>query len=304
MSKQTYQYRVLSQIRDKAIPKRLRKMFAGIGVGQVISAKSLLQDCTHKSSDSMALGREIAYAIRAAHDAGLLQRVDCNFVPEWFRSLQTVSYWQSQLRTSRLKNISANSSTSTRDTYLRHLWRFERWLESGEFETSTLEPEPDNRFVRKRQTRKFKNVEELLGMLDQPYSDPRDTVRIVKQYLMDDSHSDKKASYVNLIKCAIASYFEKNEQPIHITFNPKNTYSTEKEIEQSMSVSDVMEFLTTGRPSVTEKALFLCKFHRGPLTHQRLQTGSTMRHGGRWQNGLAQRTTTRGTLAGAPSQSC
>ena len=114
----------------------------------------------------------------------------------------------------------------------------------------------------KSRQKNSKNVEELLDMLDQQHAGQKEIVRIVKQYLMDGSHGDKKASYVTLMKSAIASYFEKNEQPIHITFNPKNTYSTER-TEQRMTISDVMEFLTTGKPSVTEKALFLCKFHRG-----------------------------------------
>ena len=30
-----------------------------------------------------------------------------------------------------------------------------------------------------------------------------------------------------------------------------------------MSLTDLMEFLTTGKPSITEKAIFMCKFHRG-----------------------------------------
>ena len=66
-----------------------------------------------------------------------------------------------------------------------------------------------------------------------------------------------------MIKSAITSHFEKNEQPIQILFKPKSIYSIDAEYKQSMSISELMSFLTTGKPSVTEKVLFLCKFHRG-----------------------------------------
>ncbi len=91
----------------------------------------------------------------------------------------------------------------------------------------------------------------------------KNITRIIKQYLLDDIHTKKKASYIVVIKSAIISYFEKNEQPIQVLFNPKTVYDNEIDYEQSMSLSEFMEFLTTGKPSITEKTLFLCKFHRG-----------------------------------------
>lgn len=68
--------------------------------------------------------------------------------------------------------------------------------------------------------------------------------------------------YMLIIKSALVSYFEKNEYPLQINYNPKTSHNTEMD-EQDMSLSDLMEFLTTGKPSVTEKATFLCKFQRG-----------------------------------------
>lgn len=79
---------------------------------------------------------------------------------------------------------------------------------------------------------------------------------------MDAIHENKKATYMNIIKNAIVSYFRKNEYELHVMYDPKNTHDNTIE-EQSMTLSDVMEFLTTGKPSMTEKTVFLCKFHRG-----------------------------------------
>ena len=265
MSKPVYQYRVISEIRGP-VPKKLESVFSVLRVGDVISAKSLIannQDKIPKDQSKSTFMRLISTGIKTAHDKGFLQRIDDKFVPEWFCNLDTISYWQSQLRGSRLKNGNGKSANGTRGHYLHHLWKFQKWLVSRDFEISVLEPDKKNRFTRKTERRRFENVEELLHILDQPFAEPKNIVRIVKQYLVDESHTDKKASYMNIIKYAIVSYFEKNEQPIRITFNPKTTHSTEKEMEQNMSISDVMEFLTAGKPSLMEKALFLCKFHRG-----------------------------------------
>ena len=91
----------------------------------------------------------------------------------------------------------------------------------------------------------------------------KNVIKIIKYYLLDDIHKNKKASSVKIIRNAIKSYFEKNEQPLNITFNPYTIYSNTTEYEQSISLSELMSFLTTGKPSVVEKAVFLCKFQRG-----------------------------------------
>jgi len=81
----------------------------------------------------------IVSVIKMAHDRGYVKRIDDKFIPEWFKSLRTVSYWQSQLRGSRLKNINSKTRKSTKNLYLYHLWNFEKWLHSKTFEINTLQ---------------------------------------------------------------------------------------------------------------------------------------------------------------------
>ena len=145
-------------MQDRGIPKALREMFLGIRVGQTVSVESLFQDFIQKVPDAASrrsLKRSISFGIKAAYNAGLLQRVDSRSIPEWFRSLQTVSYWQSQLRGSKLKN-GKRTFNDTKSQYLRHLWGFEKWLEPRKFDISMLEHDTGNRFVRKKQAKKFK----------------------------------------------------------------------------------------------------------------------------------------------------
>ena len=269
MPKQACDYLVISEITDKLVPYKLKIVFSHIQEEETISTESVFQKNktyllnTYKNELQSKIN--ISSTMKKAHDQGLLKRIDDRFMPEWFTSLGTVSYWQSQLRGSRMKNpISENrSKDSTKAQYLYHLWTFQKWLSSRTFEINTLQADSQNTFIKKVEKKQFENVEELIKILDQPFADQKNIVRIIKQYLLDESHSNKKASYITIIKAAISSYFEKNEQTIQINFNPKTVYSTEMEMDQSLSLSELMEFLTTGKPSVTEKALFLCKFHRG-----------------------------------------
>ncbi len=69
----------------------------------------------------------ISQAIKHARDLGILQRCDDISIPEWFKNLNTVSYWQSQIRGSKVKNTSKNI-VSTKSQYLYHLWNFNKWL--------------------------------------------------------------------------------------------------------------------------------------------------------------------------------
>jgi len=211
--------------------------------------------------DTQSAKTAISHAVKYARESGFLQRCDDTFIPDWFVKLRTVSYWQSQLRGSRLKN--SKNDSSTKKMYLYHLWNFNKWLSNNTFVINTLHNNSENTFVQKAENTQFKNIEELLAILEQLFADQKNIIRIIKQYLLDEIHVKRKASYITVIKCAIISYFEKNEHQLQISFNPKTVYSTESEFEQCMSLSDVMEFLTTGKPSITEKALFLCKFHRG-----------------------------------------
>ncbi|SMH71161.1 hypothetical protein [Candidatus Nitrosotalea okcheonensis] len=74
---------------------------------------------------------------------------------------------------------------------------------------------------------------------------------------------------------------------MHFRFDYNARYKTTNgEDEQaSLSLEDMVNLLTVGKPSLMQKAVFLCKLHRG-WTPQRLQTGSTskVRHEGKILN--------------------
>ena len=57
-------------------------------------------------------------------------------------------------------------------------------------------------------------------------------------------------------------YFEKNDYPIKFKFDASTEH--EKSESQSMlNLKDVFALVTKGNPSIMERAIVLCKFHRG-----------------------------------------
>jgi len=265
MSKDAFEYKVMSKINLNNIPSKLKDLLSQIREGDKVSSNSFLE--RHKSillqryGKSATAKRSINLVMKEALDSGTLQRIDDKFVPEWFKELRTVSYWQSQLRGNRQKNSKGRQSTKSQ--YLYQLWKFDKWLAQKTFSINSLQVSTENSFVQKTEQLSFENIEILFEILEKPFADQKNVIRIIKQFLLDEKNSNLKASSVNLIKCAIVSYFEKNEQEIHISFNSKSTHDNTIGLEQDMSISEFMEFLTVGKPSVAEKALFLCKFHRG-----------------------------------------
>ena len=239
-----------------------------VAINEIVSYSLLIKK--HGKELSGMFGTEhkakiaIAKTLRQAHKLNIVQKCQTTVIPEYFTELKTVVFWQSQLRGSRLKNAPHNSNLpSTKKQYISHLWNFNKWLTTKTFTIKTLHGTSGNSFEQKEEKRKFENVEELMALLDVPFADPKNITHIIKQYLLDDVHKNKKASYMVIIKSSIVSYFEKNEQPIQLMFNPKTTHSVESEYEQSISLYEFLQLLTFGCLTITEKALFICKFQRG-----------------------------------------
>ena len=115
------------------------------------------------------------------------------------KKLDTVVFWQSQLRGSRFKNSTRENTNTTKTQYLHQVWKFNKWLAQKTFTINTFQVDNGNSFTQKTESRKFRNVEELLRILEQPFADQKNVTRIIKQYLLDELHTQKKASYMLII---------------------------------------------------------------------------------------------------------
>ncbi len=114
MGKAKYEYKVISNIDDQNISKKLRPIFLELKIGEVITTKSFFNK--HKltlgfKNDESAKNC-ISSAFKIAYELDMIERINNKAVPEWFKKLDTVSFWQSQLRGSKFKNPSSvNTNT-------------------------------------------------------------------------------------------------------------------------------------------------------------------------------------------------
>ena len=256
------------------VPKRLVGILGSLEPGRRLTCKEVCSEHRPRlpENDSTAIS-VVSRGLAAVAKTGALDRVEDGHIPDEFLHLRTVSFWLGQLRGSARTNVGGSANT-TRSSYARHLWRFNRWLTSGTHEVHVAR-------YRGRGGRRcsggrllaggsaarvsrvaFESVEDLIELLTRPLAVRSDVAVIVKRYLMDPAHRGKRASTMTSTRNAILSYFKRNEQRLEVAFDPAATYDTTETV-QVLTLGDVREMLTAAAPTVTEKAVMLCKLHRG-----------------------------------------
>jgi len=182
-----------------------------------------------------------------------------------FCKLKTISYFLDQLKGSQYRNVDPKKQMGTANCYAYRLWNFNTWIHGKSFEFFTEVQQGNNTFKREKRQITINNVEEFLKLYQLPSSIETDFVKVVKMYLLDPIHKNKRASSVKIDRCAIMSYFEKNDSPLNLKFSFDAKYKTTsgEDEQSSMNLSEFMDLLTIGNPNLTQKAMFLCKLHRG-----------------------------------------
>jgi len=154
---------------------------------------------------------------------------------------------------------------STQLVYANRLYHFHQWLNGKEFEFNNFVHTGENTFKNVRETVTLKGLQHLLRLYQDSFNSKRDFARLLKKYLNDSIHEGKYASSMIVERSAIKAYFRHNETDIDIQFNPKMRYKSKDESDEQpgLSLEDLMKLLTVGRPTLVQKAMILCKFHRG-----------------------------------------
>jgi hypothetical protein len=199
---------------------------------------------------------------------GLIQEAESKGLTlDEFVKLESVEYFLEHYSKSRYKNISSGKHGfgGTQRAYSYALKNFNNWLIGKTMEYQKMIPTGNDNYKKITESTILKGLEDLLRLFQDSSENESHIIKMVKKYLLDSCHEGKSSSAMNSIYHAITSYFEKNESPIRFRFNSKTKYDnqTELESEQNLSLEDFMKILTVGRPSLLQKAVFLCKFHRG-----------------------------------------
>ena len=212
----------------------------------------------------------VTHSLRVARKIGMIEEIEENHSSfAEFCQLETVLHLKSQLRGSRYKHSESNGNqklSGTQLSYLHHLYHFNNWLQGREFSCNVTIQTSQDTFKIKRKTITLEGLEHLLRLYEKTSQNDHDFVRIIKQYLMDDTHKGKRPSSIDKPYYSILAYFNKNDYPIEFNWNSEvvwgDAYDEEK-TDKMLSLVDLLAMLTTGKPSVMEKAVVLCKFHRG-----------------------------------------
>ncbi len=119
---------------------------------------------------------------------------DVVMAPEQFYKLETIHYFIRQHRGSRYKNIKPKNDAGTANAYGYKLWQFNNWLAGKTFEFYTQVQIGEDTFRRKKKKIQIQDVEHLLKMYQEPFSSKADFLKVIKEYLMDSIHEEKRAT--------------------------------------------------------------------------------------------------------------
>lgn len=180
-----------------------------------------------------------------------------------FCKLETVEYYANQLRGDKFKNVKSKQY-STRSQYLYRLWAFNNWIIGKSFEFSTIRYIDQDTFKQVKEKVTLESVEHFLKLYQDSQNTDSEYIKIIKRFLMSDIHGNVSPQYIKHKKIAITSYFEQNDSPIKFHFDSNALYSNDNDSyeDRRLTLDDLLKMLTTGRASVLDGAVVLCKFHR------------------------------------------
>ena len=243
-------------LKHSVILKNLKK-------GQTVQSKDLIKYAEMNTVQSKQ--KLVQHALKKAREMGMIADTNTKCSISEFREFETVSYWANQLKQTQTKNIKKETFQGTRYSYVSNACAFHNWLIGRNFTYKNTVQTGSNSFETQEESTILEGLEHLLKLYQESYNSDMHFVKIIKQYLMDPIHKGKKSSVVNISTCAIKSYFAKNESPVTFSFDSDINYeNTKSNMEQtSLTLEEIFMMLTIGKPNIMERALILCKFHRG-----------------------------------------
>ncbi len=258
---------------QEKIRPQYARLLSTLTIGQVVNQKQFIEEHIDEFTRKKGLSTTadvVRHAFMVGRKIGMLKLVSDqkNGIPisyDEFCKLETVSYFMNQHRESKYKHLEPPSDAGTAHSYGYRLWNFNNWLYDKEFEFTRIENLGNDTYKTKKEIVKLEGLEHFLKLYQDTFSQEREFVRIIKKFLMDPIHQKLRANTVKIVYNAIKSYFEKNESSLHFRYDYKARHKTVEEDNQEaiLTIEELMMLLTEGRPTITQKAAFLCKFHRG-----------------------------------------
>ena len=256
---------------NSSTSKQCKKVLGSLKIGETIEARQFVKETIPKFCKTVN-PRNIANIgyryLREGKKIGMLLEKpieEKSIIFENFIKLDTVEYWISQLSSTKYENLKTNKILhGTQGTHAYHLWAFNEWLQGKTFQCKVVRQLENNMFSMNEENTTFDTVQNMLELYKMPNSNRADFIKIIKKYLLDPVNSKHKAGYITSKHASILSYFRENDYPLEFKFNSKNKFdTTNSQDEVVFTLDDFVSLITLGGATITEKAVMLCKLHRG-----------------------------------------
>ena len=264
-------FHTVDSIHKSTITNQCKKVLGSLKIGETIEARQFVKETMPKFCSTVN-PRNIANIgyryLREGKKLGVLSenpKEEKSISFEDFIIIDSVAYWISQLSTTKYKNLKTNKILQgTQGTHGYHLWAFNEWLQGKTFRCRVIKQLGNDSFSMKDEDVSFDTVQDMLELYKMPNSNRADYIKIIKGYLLDPINSKCKAGYITSKHSAILSYFRENDYPLEFKFNSKNKFDTKNSQEDIVfGIDEFVNLITLGGATITEKAVMLCKLHRG-----------------------------------------
>lgn len=224
-------------------------------------------DIAHKNVSLFPNYSSAYYAVRRginhALPLGIVKEIQKSIPLNEFVKLPSVAYFASQLKIPHTRN-NIRCTNSTRMNYVRLIHSFSEWLVGKDFEFVRTVQTGMNEFKTERYQTKLESVDHFLELYKKSWNSDQHFIKIIKEYLLSDNHTKLTSNYMRSKYFAIKSYFFYNDCKIEFRYNPNIHYNSEELTKNfAMSLDDLFEIMTSGQASVLQRAIIMCKFHRG-----------------------------------------
>ncbi|MHA7647351.1 hypothetical protein [Nitrosopumilus sp. S4] len=221
------------------------------------NAKSKLVASKHVVDNTLKIAKELGI-IKEPESIGL------SF--EDFCQLDTVQYFSEQLKGTKTKYLkSVSYDSSTKRNYLYRTWEFNNWLHGKTFEFKQTKHLTETQFEIVTEKITIEGLEHFLELFKRSFNSDSDFIRVIKRFLNDEMNRKCSVGYMKMKRNAILSYFEKNECELKFKYDPRINHQdfSEESSNATLSLTDLYAMITSGGITTKEKAVILCKFHRG-----------------------------------------
>lgn len=180
-----------------------------------------------------------------------------------FCAIPCIEYWRSQLHSSNIKNLKTKSEQQggTRKCYTYGLFGFHKWLLGKQFEYAPTTRTDDGMLHLQKKTVTLNGIDHFLNLYQHNFGGNIEFVVFIKKYLIH-LQETKNTPTIDNAMFAIKSFFRENDLEMNFRFNNSKRQKDPTD-DDAMTLDDMQKIFSTKGVQPIEKAVFMCKFHRG-----------------------------------------